>query len=173
MILEPNQQAFPLFDVRSVVKIFKHCKTRTSAGPDNISSQILSNCAEQLGPIFNYIFNVSLSQQKVPNLWKQSTIVPVAKSKHPKSLNDFRPIALTSLLMKSFEKMIKSELLKTTEHWIDPLQFAYRTKRGVQDVTITLLNYIYKHLESLNNHARLLFVDFSSTFNTIQPHLLI
>lgn len=40
-------------------------------------------------------------------------------------------------------------------------------------ITLTLLDYIYKHLESPNNHARLLFVDFSSAFNTIQPHLLI
>lgn len=109
----------------------------------------------------------------MPHLWKQSTIVPFAKSEHPTSINDFRPIALTSLVMKSFEKLIKAELLKATEHLIDPLQFAYRSKRGVQDATITLLNYIYKHLESSSNHVRLMFVDFSAAFNTIQPHLLI
>jgi len=107
------------------------------------------------------------------NLWKQSIIVPVGKSKHPKSLNEFRPIALTSLVMKSLEKLIKAELLKTTEHLIDPLQFAYRPNRGVQDATITLLNYIYKHLDTPSSHVRLMFVDFSSAFNTIQPHLLI
>lgn len=146
---------------------------KSLSSTDNISSWILSNCAEQLGPIFNHIFNWSLSQQKVPHLWKQSTIVPFAKSEHPTSINDFRPIALTSLVMKSFEKLIKAELLKATEHLIDPLQFAYRSKRGVQDATITLLNYIYKHLESSSNHVRLMFVDFSAAFNTIQPHLLI
>jgi len=148
---------------------FKHCKIRTSAGQDNISSRLLSNCAEQLGPIL-YIFNLSLSQQKVPNLWKQSIVVPVGKSKHPKSSNDFRPIALTSLVMKSLEKLI--ELLKITEHLMDPLKFTYWTKRWVQDATITLLNYICKHLDSPNNHVRLMFVDFSSAFNTIQPNLL-
>lgn len=37
--------------------------------------------------------------------------------------------------------------------------------------TITLLNYNHKHLERSNNHVRFLFVDFSSTFNTVQPHL--
>lgn len=100
----------------------------------------------------------------MPHLWKQSTIVPFAKSEHPTSINDFRPIALTSLVMKSFEKLIKAELLKATEHLIDPLQFAYRSKRGVQDATITLLNYIYKHLESSSNHVRLMFVDFSAAF---------
>lgn len=108
-------------------------------GPDNINSQIFINCAKQLAPIFNYIFNLSLSQEKVPDLWKQSTIVPAAKSKHPKSLKDFRPIALISV-MKSFEKLIKAELLRTTDQ-LDPLQFTYRSKRGVQVATITLPNY--------------------------------
>ncbi len=31
-MLEANQQAYPLFDVHSVVKTFKHCKRRTSPG---------------------------------------------------------------------------------------------------------------------------------------------
>lgn len=43
----------------------------------------------------------------------------------------------------------------------------------MQDATITLLNLLHKHLEGSGNHARLLFVDFSSPFNTIQPHLLV
>ncbi len=37
--------------------------------------------------------------------------------------------------MKSFEKLIKKETLSKTEHLLDPLQFAYRAKRGVEDAT--------------------------------------
>ena len=109
----------------------------------------------------------------MPALWKQSTIVPVAKSSNPKSLNDFRPVALTSLIMKQFEKLVKSELVAKTEHLLDPLQSAYRAGRGVQDATATLLNLVHKHLEGSKTHARLLFIDFSSAFNTIQPHVLV
>ncbi len=78
-----------------------------------------------------------------------------------------------SLVMKSFEKLIKRELTSRTNCLLDPLQFAYRLNRGVQDATVTVLNLILKHLEGNRNHARLLFVDFSSAFNTIQPHLLV
>ena len=52
-------------------------------------------------------------------------------------------------------------------------QFAYRARRGVEDATATLLNLILKHLEGSNTHAKILFVDFSSAFNTIQPHILV
>lgn len=75
--------------------------------------------------------------------------------------------------MKSFEKLIKKELTFRMNCLLDPLQFAYRLNRGVQDATVTVLNLILKHLEGSKNHARLLFVDFSPAFNTIQPHLLV
>ena len=52
------------------------------------------------------------------------------------------------------------------------MQFAYRPHRGVEDATVTLLHLLFKHLEGSGSHARLLFVDFSSAFNTIQPHIL-
>ena len=75
--------------------------------------------------------------------------------------------------MKQFEKLVKSELVAKTEHLLDPLQYAYRAGRGVQDALATLLNLLHKHLEGNKNHARLLFIDFSSAFNTIQPHVLV
>ena len=168
-----NSSPVTAFDERMVVNTFKHCKRKTSPGPDNIGGRLLSCCAEQLGPIFCHIFMLSLVQQRVPKTWKQSIVVPIAKTTHPKAPNDYRPVALTSLVMRSFEKLIKHELLVRTEHLLDPVQFAYRMGRGVQDATITLLDLLTKHLEGNKAHAKLLFVDFASAFNTIQPHLLV
>ena len=128
--------------MHDVVDTFRHSKVKKSPGPDNIGGHLLSSCAEQLGPIFYYIFKLSLSQQRVPKILKNSTIVPVAKISRPKVLNDFRPIALTSLVMKCFEKLMKKVLLIKTENLLDPQQFAYRARRGVEDATATLLNLI-------------------------------
>ena len=51
------------------------------------------------------------------------------------------------------------------------MQFTYWINRGVDDAT--LFNNLYKHLEGKKKtHLRLLFVDFSSAFNIIQPHIL-
>ncbi|KAK0132217.1 hypothetical protein N1851_032981 [Merluccius polli] len=62
----------------------------------------------------------------MPRLWKQAELIPVPKVSRPKTLNNFRPVTLTSLLIKSFEKIVKSELLGRTAHALDPMQFAYR-----------------------------------------------
>ena len=53
------------------------------------------------------------------------------------------------------------------------MQFAYRENRIVEDAILVFLQNVHKHLDTPKNFCRILFVDFSSTFNTIQPHLLI
>ena len=67
---------------------------------------------------------------------------------------------------------MKDNLLISVQDHLDPLQFAYRPQRGVEDAACTLLNLIHSHLEGANSLVRLLFIDFSSAFNCIQPHIL-
>ena len=55
----------------------------------------------------------------------------------------------------------------------DPIQFANRGNRNVEDAILVFLQNVYKHLDTPKNYCRILFVDFSSAFNTIQPHLWI
>ena len=111
-----------------------------------------------------------------PRHWKLSTVIPIPKKDNPKLHNDFRPIALTSLVMKTLEKrkkkIIKFFILAVTECNLDPLQFAYRSGRGVDDAKLFILNTLYRHLEGPQTHARILLADFSSAFNIIQPHIL-
>ena len=119
-----------------------------------------------------YIFNLSLSLERVPVLWKTSCVVPVPKITHPKEPNHYRPVALTSHLMKTMERLILSYLRSVVSTSMDALQFAYRQNIGVDDAIIYLLHRSLSHLESAGSAVRIMFFDFSSAFNTIQPTLL-
>lgn len=55
----------------------------------------------------------------------------------------------------------------------DPLQFAYKRKRGTDDAVLTLLNTVTKHLSNPKGYAKILFVDFNSAFNSMKTHLLL
>ncbi len=46
-------------------------------------------------------------QINVPEILKKYIIVPVAKTRSPQELNNFRQVALTSLVMKCLEKVVK------------------------------------------------------------------
>ena len=60
----------------------------------------------------------------------------------------------------------------SVKDFIDPCQFAYRRNRSVDDAVLYVLNKIYAHLDKPGTYIRLMFFDFSSAFNTIQPHLM-
>ena len=158
--------------VEDVSRVFKKQKTRKASGPDGISSACLKACADQLAPVFTQIFNRSLEQCEVPCCFKRSTIIPVPKKTKITGLNDYRPVALTSVVMKSFERLVLAYLKDITGPLMDPLQFAYRANRSVDDAVNMGLHYILQHLDRPGTYARILFVDFSSAFNTIIPDLL-
>ena len=159
-------------DSDRVQRLFKSVKANKSPGPDGISGRLLKHCSVQLTDIFTLIFSLSRQLHIVPHLWKDSIIIPVPKSNPPKVLKDLRPVALTSLVMKCFEKLVKEEILSVVQPNLDPLQFAYRPGRGVDDATCTLMDFILLHLDDARAFVRLVFIDFSSAFNCIQPHIL-
>ncbi len=55
---------------------------------------------------------------------------------------------------------------------LDPLQFAYRANRSVDDAVNMGLHFILQHLDRPGTYVRILFVNFSSAFNTIIPDIL-
>ncbi len=156
-------------DVRQV---FRKYKRRKAPGPDGVTPACLKSCADQLAPIFTQIFNTSLELCEVPSCFKRSTIIPVPKKPKITGLNDYRPVALTSVVMKSFEKLVLAYLKDITGPLLDPLQFAYRANRSVDDAVNMGLHYVLQHLDRPGTYVRILFVDFSSAFNTIIPSLL-
>ncbi len=75
--------------------------------------------------------------------------------------------------MKSFEKLVLAHLKDITGPLLDPLQFAYRANRSVDDAVNMGLHYVLQHLDRPGAYVRILFVDFSSAFNTIIPNRLL
>ncbi|KAI3374264.1 hypothetical protein L3Q82_006111 [Scortum barcoo] len=87
-----------------------------ASAPDSIR-----DCADQLCQVVCYIFNLNLSLERVPVLWKTSCVVPVPKTSHPKEPNHFRPVALTSHLMKALERIVLRHLRPLVSSNMDPL----------------------------------------------------
>ncbi|KAK1804694.1 hypothetical protein P4O66_003525 [Electrophorus voltai] len=171
----PTIEQRPLIITESDVRrVFKRVNTRKAMGPDGICGRVLKACADQIAPVFTDIFNLSLTLGIVPSSFKRSTIVPVPKKPRPSSdLNDYCPVALTSVVMKCFEKLLRDFITSSLPASMDPLQFAYRHNRTTDDAIAHLLHTTLTHLdEGRGNYVKMLFVDYSSAFNTIIPSLL-
>ena len=154
----------------NVRRVLMSVNTGKAAGPDGISGRVLKTCANQLAPVLTTIFNLSLAKSVVPTCFKRSTIVPVPKNSSPACMNDYQPVALTSVVMKCFERLIKDYICAFLPRTMDPMQFAYRPNRSTDDAISQVLHTSLSHLDSCRGgYVRLLFIDYSSAFNTIVP----
>ncbi|PWA30672.1 hypothetical protein CCH79_00009251 [Gambusia affinis] len=100
----------------------------------------------------------------VPTLWKTSCIIPVPKKSRPSELNDFRPVALTSHLMKTLERLFLKHLRMQVQDAKDPLQFAYSAEVGEEDAIIHLLHRTHLHLDQGTVLSPILFILYTSDF---------
>lgn len=60
-----------------------------------------------------------------------------------------REIALTSLVVKCLEKILKDSVLCLVEGELDTVQFAYQRNKGVDDAKLFILDTISRHLSGL------------------------
>jgi hypothetical protein len=63
-------------DVQKAIKWLRPTKL---VALDGIPSFVIKGCSEIFVPILRFIFNLNLSQNTSPKLWKQAVIVPVFK----------------------------------------------------------------------------------------------
>ena len=86
-------------------------------------------------------------------------------------LTDYRPVTLTPTVMKCFSGL-SDDITANLPAPHDPHQFAYRPNRSTEDAISTTLHSIITHLDQKVTFARILYIDFSSAFNTVIPQKL-
>ena len=89
----------------------KRMKREQAAGPDNIPPSFLKS----LGPLalqeLLSIFNASFSLAHCPQIWMVAIIIPLLKAgKSPSEVASFRPISLTSCVVKFLERILADRL---------------------------------------------------------------
>ena len=156
---------FEAFSFEEVYATLCAVKVNKSPGPDNITGKLLKAAAPTLAYPLTLIFNRSMQQGVMPQVWKTANIKPIPKFRGAAEPKDFRPIALTSIVGKCLERLIMRRVAPLLD---DP------TQRSTEDALISLIDTVTEHLDSnAKNTVRALFIDFSSAFNTINPKILV
>ncbi|XP_033638568.1 uncharacterized protein LOC117299218 [Asterias rubens] len=90
---EPTPQ-IKVWDMYNALK--KMC-AKKSAGPDGLPGKLIKEFACELSIPVSDIFNSSLVEGCVPQIWKDAIVVPIPKET-PATITKLRPISLTALL---------------------------------------------------------------------------
>ncbi len=165
----PEGTRIPFLSI-DIVYNFLRKQKRSSSGPDDLPYWFWKTYAAELAPAITEIFNVSLKVGKVPEVWKRANIVPIPKENVINSSSELRPISLTDIIMRLFERCIyKNEIADVIYYSIDSDQYAYKVGHNS---TMALIKCQHTWLKGLDNGAkyvRVLSFDFSKAFDSV-PH---
>lgn len=106
-------------------------------------SRMKDSTLEAVLSLFNIIWNTGI----IPSIWKQSVIVPILKrGKDPSNPSSYRPIASTSQLGKTIERMVTDRLnhFLESKDLFSTYQNGFRKGRGTMDSVLCLESEIRK-----------------------------
>ena len=149
-------------------------KVNSAAGPDEIPAILLKKCKGSLALPLSIIWRKSLNENDIPTDMKHAVIFPLAKGGSLTKPSNYRPVSLTSHVIKIFERVIKKAIVQHLENNIllNPNQHGFRSKRG----TVTqLLEHYDKLLSSLcdNNCVDVIYLDFAKAFDKVDHKILL
>ena len=170
----PVGTRIPIVDENAVRKLLTHQK-RTASGPEEFPNWFWRDYSHHLAPVITAIFNrlSSLIHQAVPTLWKLANVLPTPKESPLTECNHLRPISLTNIIMRIFERLVcKQELSPVLKNEIGPDQFAYMEGRSTSMALIKCQHYWLDWLDKDADFVRVLSFDFSKAFDYVSHRVL-
>ena len=156
------KHSFCVRDVCLAVQLLKHNK---SDGNNQLSDGIINGC-HRLFVYLNMLYNLMLKHGYAPEDMLMYTVVPIPKNKK-KSLNDsnnYRGIALSSIIGKVLELLIlnsNKDILRSCD-----LQFGFKSKHSTTQCTF-VLNEVIKYFNNKNTDVFVMMLDASKAFDHV------
>ncbi|GFV11563.1 probable RNA-directed DNA polymerase from transposon X-element [Trichonephila clavipes] len=139
----------------------------TSPGPDGISYELLRHLNEDSLVSLLYLFNRIWREQVYPTQWQEAIVIPILRpGKDPKNPLSYRPIALTSCLCKTLERMVNVRFVYELEKnkCIPLFQSGFRKGRSTLDNIIQLESKI-RNAFVRRNHLVSIFFDIEKAYD--------
>ncbi|XP_023311923.1 uncharacterized protein LOC108915083 [Anoplophora glabripennis] len=142
----------------------------TAPGKDNITYSMLAQLPEnskiELLEIYNTIW---LLKAPIPSDWYEYIVIPQRKPGKPlEEADSYRPIALASCALKTYERLIKNRL----EHWLEKnyllarFQYGFRRGRSTNEALAILTNDI--QISFTNNQSVMAtFLDIKGAYDNV------
>ena len=140
----------------------------SATGPDEIHYQMLKHLPESSLQALLSIFNHIWTTGDFPEDWRLATVIPIPKpGKDPAEPTNYRPIALTSCLCKTLERMINKRLIWYLEsnNLLSRYQSGFRAGCSTNDNLVKLETFIRDAFVK-KEHVVAVFFDLEKAYDT-------
>ena len=138
-------------------------------GPDCIYPKFIKEMSCFLIKPIMSIFRKSLQTGQVPKLWRSGIIVPIYKNnRKPEDPSSYRPVCLTSVVCKLFERIIHKYLIiyLRVNEIISSSQHAFLTGKSTATNLIDCLNDWTKLIDA-RKPVDILYLDLAKAFDSV------
>ena len=148
-----------------IVDQLKILKVSKSYGPDQISPYILNKTLSY--PIWKLI-KWSFESEILPYWWKRANITPIHKKGAKDVVENYRPVALTSIVCKILEKKIFKHIYNflNKEQLLSKYQSGFSPGDGTSYQLLDLMNDLYESFDD-GKQIGAVFLDFSKAFDHV------
>lgn len=167
--IAPSLSAENSFTEEMVMDAFMQSPLKTALGGDLISPYFLRHLPPIGITMFTLLFNYSWQFAVLPIEWLSSNIYTLYKGqqKPTTAADSFRPVSLTSIIIKSFERMIHRLLYATIETSIHPSQAGFRPGYSCEDQLYQLQSRIVEYTNQTHDHLTVAFIDLKNAFDRV------
>ena len=157
-----------------IIKVCKDLESSSSPGPDGIPSRILKECAEVLVKPLGLMWRDSLRLRKVPEYYKMGHVVPLYKKGDKSSTKNYRPVTLTSHVIKLFERIVRAHMVDHFEKngIFSKRQHGFRKGRSCLTQLLGHIDWVMKALCG-EKDVDTVYLDYSRAFDRVDIGLLL
>ena len=152
--------------------MLKNINVNKACGPDGLSGKILKNCSGSIAYPLSLIYQISYNTGIVPQEWKVANVVPVYKKGSKISVENYRPISLTCLVMKIFEKIIRDELMFKCSHMLNQNQHGFLPEKSCSTQMISFTESIAAALNA-SIRTDVIYFDFAKAFDSVNHDIIL
>ena len=108
----------------------------------------------------------------IPQEWKTANVVPILKKGCKSDVENYRPISLTSLIMKTFEKVVREELMGLCLVHIDSRQHGFLPGKSCNTQMVQFCDSLAL---SINNNQKtdVIYFDFAKAFDSVNHDIIL
>ena len=135
------------FDIADITQANDNLKPTAAAGFDGFPAQFLKKCRDALSIHFFIFWRNCLDKQEVPIALIHALITPIFKGKSKVDAESYRPVALTSHIIKIFERVVQKKLV----HHFEEANAFNDSQHGFRRCRSCLSQLLAHHNEVLEN----------------------
>ena len=146
----------------------------STAGPDGIPAIFLKKTKKAISKPLALLLRKSIDEGAVLDVFKMAYVTPIHKGGSKQKPEQYRPVSLTSHIMKIFERVIKKEIMKHLKEneMFNKSQHGFVPGRSTQTQLLSHFNDIF---DTLAEGKRLdtVYLDFAKAFDKVDHEILL